>query len=533
MNDEQRIIQLEALGPVPGCEHHPAGLTRLLALRLQAISKANRYVNVRQTGSPTYLAVLVEDLGPVLMTYLACEVLPLEMQSVVSPGEIVPRVRGVVRLAPIGRLLPPALWELHPAPHDNQLPGALGMTAMLMRWVLAGELLRLKGHKDDIAELIGQATGLDPEWIQAYPELSPVQVPLPEPEPPSLPTALNQGEKLTDAHSSRRYTPRPRHNWIVADAEALLARSKALAALKDRKSLTETVLNDLLSRNLRDLPMARRRQADIVERLIERFPNFEPVCSWVADQLRLCAITRKPLRMPPTLLVGPPGVGKTMFCIELAEVLGASICMRSLAEASAAFLITGTSTQWAGGRPGVVAEHLSRCPVDRAPWFVFDELDKANGDRAFPVGPALLGMLEPYTAQRFRDEALEVEMDIRPATIFLTANDLRQVRPELTSRVHVIHVRTPTAFEMPTVVASVDAQLRKERPELAKVFSPLDTAVLLHLNSVAPRELRRVLQAGYASAIRRKSVTRGRRSLQVDDMPSVGGWMPYAERVLH
>ena len=237
--------------------------------------------------------------------------------------------------------------------------------------------------------------------------------------------------------------------------------------------------------------------------------------------------------MPPTLLVGPPGIGKTMFCIQLADALDASVCLRSLAEASASFLIAGASTQWAGGKPGAVAEHLSRCPVDRAPWFVFDELDKATGDRAFPVGPALLGLLEPYTAKRFRDEALEIEMDVSPACFWFTANELDKVRPELVSRMHVIHVRAPTAFEMPAVVASVDAQLRKERPELTKVFAPLDTAVLLHLNAVAPRELRRVLQAGYASAIRRTSARRGRRSLRMDDLP--GGWhgMPDVERVLH
>ena len=533
MNDEQRILRLDALGMVPGCAHRPAGLTRLLALRLQAISNANRYVNVRYTGSSPFLAVLGQDLGPALMAYLAGEAVPLEMHAVINPEELLPRVRGVVPLAPISRLLPPALRQVHPAPRDNQLPAALGMTAMLMSWALAGELHRLKGDKGDITELIGQAAGLDPEWVQAYPELSHALEPPPAPEPPSTPPALNQGDKLVDPLCSRRDKPKLRHNWIVADAEELLARSKVLAAFKDRKSLTETVLNELMFRNLRDLPMARRRQADVVERLIERFPNFEPVCRWVADQLRLCAITRKPLRMPPTLLVGPPGIGKTMFCIELAEVLGASICMRSLAEASAAFLITGSSTQWASGRPGVVAEHLSRCPVDLAPWFVFDELDKASGDRAFPVGPALLGMLEPYSAQRFRDEALEVEMDLRPATFFFTANDLGRVRPELISRLHVIHVRMPTAFEMPAVVASVDAQLRKERPELAKVIAPLDTAVLLHLNAVAPRELRRVLQTGYASAIRRASARRGRRSLRVDDMPSLVGGMSDAERVLH
>ncbi len=535
-HDEARVLRLEALGPVPGCEHRPAGLTRLLALRMQAIRRMRRCFRPHERGANFQTSVLAQDLGMVLLDYLAAEGIPVEIHDVIASDEHMKSTRGVVPLAPLGRLVPGALAQLGSAPQDNRLPGILRMPVTLMSWALAGELHRIGGDKDTITPLVEHAKGLDPTWIEVYPELRRDFGPPPTLEPPAEPQRKPQDGKLVveaQWNHRRKRAPKAVHEWIVADEGRLLERRKEFEALKARRHMTEIVLTDLAMKSVRQLPISTTRHADAVERLALRFPNFEPVCRWVADQIRLCAVTRTPLRMPPTLLLGPPGIGKTMFCHELAGVLGADICLRSLAEASASFLITGASTQWTGGKPGVVAEHLSHCPVDRMPWFIFDELDKATGDREYPIGPALLGLLEPYTAQRFRDEALEIEMDIRPAFFWFTANELDKVRPELISRLHVIEVRAPTAFEMPTVVASVDTQLRKERPELEKVFAPLDTAVLLHLNAVAPRELRRVLQAGYACAIRRPSARRGRRSLRVDDLHSVWGGTPDAERVLH
>ncbi|WP_052378744.1 AAA family ATPase [Polycyclovorans algicola] len=546
MNDEELIALLDTFGPVPGCEARPAGITRLLAFRLHALCRVPQisrgYLAPRVANSE----VLASDLGPVLLEYLHASGVSIELKEMTLKDGNFTALRGVMVLDTfVCRLLPKCIAQFGDPPLQiNRFPGALKMSANVAIWVLMGELYRLDAPSKDLRELFLRISELPPEWREAYPEMaaryvvrSPGAPPERDTKPPESELKVNPASIVRSMPPGQRpRKPKSQHGctWKLTDEGQVLERLKAQAEMKDSNPAITYALESLSLGYERQLPLARRQQADAVDRLVQRFPNFAPVCRWVSDQVRLCALMRVPLRLPPMLLLGPPGIGKTMFCIELAQELGAEACVRSLAEMSASWLITGGSAQWSNGRPGVIAEHLSRCPKDRIPWFVFDELDKASSDRGFPVGPALLGLLEPYTAQRFRDECLEIEMDVRPAGFIFTANELKRIRPELISRLHVIAVPAPTAFEMPAVVASVDAQLRKEQPELSKVFSPIDTQVLLHLEAVAPRELRRHLQAGYANAVRRTAKLRGRRDLLLKDLPSgVGGSHDASDRRVH
>lgn len=519
MSDEDLVRRFDALEPLPSCRQRPAGCTRLLVLRVHALRLQRRIPSTAQ-GEGQY--VLASDLGSVLLAYLGEQRVPIELHraSMATPNL---SLRGLVSLRAIQILVPPLLAEDRPLPPLSSLSGALRMSPTLVAWAIAGELHRLEARTEEVRKWIARAGDLTAEWIGAYPDLV-CQVGTPK----SVERELSEHELSMSLEDAMTEPPepatRPRRRragtWVLADQTAIEQRLSELAASKQSKPMLEPLLRRLEQGCERRLQRANLGQAAAVERLIERFPNFDGVCRWVADQIRLCILTREPFRLPPVLLLGAPGIGKTMFCHVLAEALEGASCVRSLAELSASWLITGASTQWANGRPGVIADHLSRCPTDRVPWFIFDELDKAAGDRGYPLGPALLGLLEPYTAQRFRDEALEIEMDIRPACFIFTANDRSRVRPELISRLHVIEVRAPTATEMPAVVASVDAQLRREQPQLAKVFAPLSTPLLSQLGSVSPRELRRVLQGAYATAARRTLRLRGLRTLLPEDLPA-------------
>jgi flagellar biosynthesis GTPase FlhF len=50
-------------------------------------------------------------------------------------------------------------------------------------------------------------------------------------------------------------------------------------------------------------------------------PHFSEVVDLILGQLRLAEVKGTPLRLPPILLIGPPGVGKTHFTFQLAQVL--------------------------------------------------------------------------------------------------------------------------------------------------------------------------------------------------------------------
>lgn len=51
-------------------------------------------------------------------------------------------------------------------------------------------------------------------------------------------------------------------------------------------------------------------------------PNFAKVIEHLQASCMLARVTRRPLHIAPILLVGLPGLGKTLFATRLAAVLG-------------------------------------------------------------------------------------------------------------------------------------------------------------------------------------------------------------------
>ena len=60
---------------------------------------------------------------------------------------------------------------------------------------------------------------------------------------------------------------------------------------------------------------------DGLRRLEEEMPNFGAVIEQVRVCCALVRLTGRPLRIPPILLAGMPGLGKTRFALRLAETL--------------------------------------------------------------------------------------------------------------------------------------------------------------------------------------------------------------------
>src|SRR5690242_10365462 len=63
----------------------------------------------------------------------------------------------------------------------------------------------------------------------------------------------------------------------------------------------------------------------VMEHLYDELPNFHEVLDDLRRQLALCQDSRDALEITPMLLLGPPGVGKTHFARQVAQLLGTGL----------------------------------------------------------------------------------------------------------------------------------------------------------------------------------------------------------------
>lgn len=202
------------------------------------------------------------------------------------------------------------------------------------------------------------------------------------------------------------------------------------------------VLRSLAKMKLSGQPQYQQAMAAL-DRLAIEAPNCAQFLELVQSQLHLHRYTQTtaPLRLLPTLLIGPPGVGKTFIVRQLAEVLNMYHDRISLSNATESFVLSGCPRGYSTTTPGEVAEKLAFSDIIN-PILVLDELDKASfqrSDRATIEGP-LLTLLEPETAAHFEDACLRMTIDVSHVSWIATANSLDLLPEPLLNRFVVIQV---------------------------------------------------------------------------------------------
>ncbi len=103
----------------------------------------------------------------------------------------------------------------------------------------------------------------------------------------------------------------------------------------------------------RRLVFADASMVDRIDALRFHSPHFSEVVGLVSRAAKLSLVSQSPLVVPPILLVGSPGIGKSFFAQSLAEAIGTHlerIAMDMLSDHGA---LTGLSLSWKAARPDV------------------------------------------------------------------------------------------------------------------------------------------------------------------------------------
>ena len=179
-------------------------------------------------------------------------------------------------------------------------------------------------------------------------------------------------------------------------------------------------------------------------RCFEELPNFAEVLEDIRKQLALCIDTNDSVELPPMLLLGEPGIGKTHFARRLAQLLGTGFGFVPMSSLTAGWVLSGASSQWKNAKPGKVFDTFLNGDYAN-PVIVVDEIDKASGDGQYDPLGALYELLEAETATRFVDEFAEVPIDASGAVWLATANDPARIPEPLLSRLSVYEIEAPDA----------------------------------------------------------------------------------------
>ncbi len=254
-----------------------------------------------------------------------------------------------------------------------------------------------------------------------------------------------------------------------------------------------------------------------MQHLYDELPNFADVLDAVRRQLALCQDSSDALEITPMLLLGPPGIGKTHFARELAQLLGTGMGFVSMSSLTAGWVLSGASSQWKGARPGKVFETL----VDGSyanPVMVIDEIDKARAEHAYDPLGALYSLLEHDTARAFTDEFADVAIDASQVVWVATANDERAIPEPILNRMNVFEVHAPDRDAARAIAARLYQQIRDQH-DWGRRFEPDPAeAVLDRCAQLAPREMRRAWMTAFGNAR-----LDGRGTVEVRDLPDAGG----------
>jgi ATP-dependent Lon protease len=133
----------------------------------------------------------------------------------------------------------------------------------------------------------------------------------------------------------------------------------------------------------------------------------------------------------------------------------------------------GTSAQWSTVRESIPLQLIKRSR-QASVCMIWDEVDKASSSRNNgSIVDALLPLLEPDQARRYRDLALEVAVDLSAVTHFATANDLDSVPPALRDRFRILTMPEPTLQHLGTLTRQIVDRIARERGIDARFFGDL------------------------------------------------------------
>lgn len=273
------------------------------------------------------------------------------------------------------------------------------------------------------------------------------------------------------------------------ESKGVVALYKKIKRLGNSRNLYN---NDLLFKN--------------IDSLRESFPNFSSFIDHIEGHAILNKRGDNHFSIPPSLLVGDPGIGKTFFLAEMAELFGIKREIIHMETISASWLLTGASAQWKDAKTGLIfnktinSTHANNIVI-------LDELDKALNTSNYPPANSLLQLFEQHTAKEFKDEYFPLRIDVSKMIWLATANDLSTISEPLLSRLDTFRIINPNFDERKQLANRIYSSILKSNAWGSSFDSNLADTVLDKLcqPSDSIREMKKTLMNAIKHCAKRDS----------------------------